>query len=138
MNEWLYFVMRSWRVSGGGLPFFLQAAAEAWFKAKQQGQDDLRQIKAEVKQILLVNMDQHFESYWQSFKKQERALLTGIATQSATDWSPYPLPNRDLFVTHLLRYGIITSEEADYPYRVAGEVFSQWIRNGSEGNLRGK
>ncbi|MGB0387258.1 MAG: hypothetical protein ACPGWR_20760 [Ardenticatenaceae bacterium] len=109
----------------GGLPFFLQAAAEAWFKAKQQGQDDLRQIKADVKQILLVNMGQHFESYWQSFKKQERTLLTRIATQTEADW----LPSGDLFVTHLVRYGIITSQEEDYPYRIAGEVFAEWIRN---------
>lgn len=112
----------------GGLPFFLQAAARAWFKAKQPSRKHL-EIKAEVKQKFATAMNHHFNWYWQHFEKGERTLLTRIATQTETDWSAYRLPNDDLFVTHLLRYGIITSQEGDYPYRIAGEVFAEWIRN---------
>ena len=110
----------------GSLPFFLQAAAETWFKAKQQ-QVPSSQIKAQVKPKFASAMARHFYWYWPHFTEYERILLTHIATQTPTEWSTYRQPNGELVINDLLKYGLITQEGESY--HIAGEVFAEWIRD---------
>jgi hypothetical protein len=108
----------------GRLPFFLQIAAEAWFEAKQQGQEDFYQIKAEVKRKFASATANHFDWYWRHFDEDERVLLACLATETPTEWLHEQ--HGDVVLDELLNYGLITQEGESY--RIAGELFAESIR----------
>ncbi|MGB0387257.1 MAG: AAA family ATPase [Ardenticatenaceae bacterium] len=114
----------------GELPFFLQIVAAAWFEAKQEGQDNFRKIKAQVKQKFLSGMRNHFYWYWLHFEEDERELFSLLATEKSTDLSAYREQHGNAVLNDLLNYGLIIRE--GQTYRIAGEVFAEWIREGVE------
>jgi len=109
----------------GQLPFFLQIVAEAWFKAKQQGLP-LVEIEGKVKQKFLSGMRNYFYWYWLHFEQDERELLALLASEKSTELFAYREQHGDAVLNDLLYYGLIIREGERY--RMAGEVFAEWIR----------
>jgi hypothetical protein len=104
----------------GRLPFGLQAAADALYRARLRGAAG-EAGRAAARQVFAEGMRPHFEHHWRYCTDAERAALARLAAGQA---SP-PADARAL--SELARYGFV-EEAPGGGYRVLGSAFAEWIR----------
>jgi hypothetical protein len=103
----------------GRLPFGLQAAADALYRARLRGAAG-ETGRTTTTHVYVEGMRPHFEHLWRYCTDAERGALARLASGSAA------LPDDAPRLAELARYGFV--EQTAAGYRVFGSAFAEWIR----------
>jgi hypothetical protein len=107
----------------GGLPFGLQAAADALFRARLRGTGG-EAGRTAARQVFTEGLRPHFEHYWRYFTDPERGAISRLVRNEP------PPPGDAKNLAELARYGFV-EPAPDGGYRVLGSAFADWIRAAS-------
>jgi hypothetical protein len=109
----------------GGLPCFVQKAAELLFDARENLAENQVAARESAARAFGQWAVYHFQHYWKHFNEDERDALIQIALERHTDWPAYRVEHGAEALDGLGGYGLIA--EAGSGYQIRGCALQQWI-----------